>query len=95
MFMMGLIDVEKLHLDCNRSGQKRNRSGQKVDWSGCGQPLVSHQSGGGQPTKNGVNVNGGKGFSVNAENFPEKPLIPVKSNGQSKRRILLTEHISA
>jgi len=45
LHLMGLIDVEKLTYDSNRSGQKETWSEQKENQSGCGQGLVRGQSG--------------------------------------------------
>ncbi|MFS1522783.1 CHC2 zinc finger domain-containing protein [Microbulbifer sp. 2304DJ12-6] len=52
--LMGLINVEKLTYDRNRSGQEANRSGQTRNWSGCGQGLVRGQSGSKKPENSSV-----------------------------------------
>jgi hypothetical protein len=47
--LSGLLDVEKLRAV---HGYDANRSGQNSERSGCGQPPVSPQSGGGQASEN-------------------------------------------
>jgi len=50
--LSGLLDVETLR----KHSYERNRSGQKANRSGTGQPVVSPRSGGGQGSQNGTKI---------------------------------------
>jgi len=77
-FLMGLIDVEKLRYDENRSGQNGERSGD-------GQPPVRGQSGGGPDGENAVKACNNKASSDINDNDAEKALLRRKGNGASYR----------
>lgn len=74
-FLMGLIDVDKLRYDENKSGQNECRSG-------VGQPPVRGQSGGGQGTQNTRKPNENTASSnLDDENTENALLRPTKGNG--------------
>jgi hypothetical protein len=74
-FLMGLIDVERLKYDENKSGQNNNQSG-------AGQPPVSGQSGGGQDNETSAKACNNKASSNIDDNDSEKALLrPKRGNG--------------
>ncbi|MFN2183181.1 MAG: DNA primase, partial [Anaerolineae bacterium] len=73
--LSGLIDVESLKYDANRSGQNADRSGP-------GQPPVSGQSGGGHEDKTGTKAYKNKASGNTDEEDGEKGLTrPQRGNG--------------
>jgi hypothetical protein len=73
--LSGLIDVESLKYDANRSGQNADRSGS-------GQPPVSGQSGGGHEDKTGTKAYKNKASGNTDEEDGEKGLTrPQRGNG--------------
>lgn len=77
-FLMGLIDVEKLRYDENRSGQNGQRSG-------AGQPTVSGRSGGGPDGETAVKACHHGTSSDQDDDSGEKALLRRKGNGASYR----------
>jgi post-segregation antitoxin (ccd killing protein) len=71
-FMMGLIEVEKLRYDTNRSGQNGDRPGS-------GRPAVGGQSGSGRGKKNSKNQNGSTTYEKPSA-ITEKTAYTVQEN---------------
>ena len=76
-FLSGLIDVEKLKYDANRSGQNGHRSGS-------GQPPVRGQSGAGQAKKNAAKP-ATAGHPEKSDKKPQKRTSRTKNNAPSYR----------
>jgi len=85
-FLMGLIDVDKLRYDENKSGQNECRSG-------VGQPPVRGQSGSGQGDEIGENAYDNRASDNIKDDHAEKALLrPNKKNGSYRSH---TQAISA
>jgi len=76
--LSGLIDMERLKYDANRSGQKAKRSG-------TGQPPVRDQSGGGHEDKAGTKTSKTEGCDDSEEADGEKALLRRRNNAASYR----------
>jgi len=83
-FLMGLIDVARLHYDGQRSGQSAERSG-------VGQPSVGPRSGGGRAPRNGASARPEKASSPIEQHAP-KNALPGRSRGNGSYRSGVEAH---
>jgi DNA primase len=78
LFLMGLIDVDRLRYDAERSGLEGQRSGP-------GQPSVSPLSGGGPGGENGGSVRPGEDFGASEREEARNALLRRSREGASYR----------